>query len=65
MAAYDVFTTIDNMLMEPPTEVTDNTLTYHYRTLAAQAKHLHASYTPFTVALCRCPRFIITGYKNR
>ncbi len=43
-----VFTDIDDMLMEPLTEATDNTSVHSYCALAAQAKHLQASYITFT-----------------
>ncbi|QEE08108.1 hypothetical protein D1093_00195 [Bartonella kosoyi] len=55
-----IFSYIDNMLMEPLTETMDSI----YCALAAQAKHLHASYITFMARLCLCPRFIITGYKK-
>ncbi|QEE12775.1 integral inner membrane protein of type IV secretion complex (VirB6) [Bartonella krasnovii] len=56
-----IFSYIDNMLMDPLTEVTDNI----YCTLAAQLKELYTLYTSFMATLCHCPRFIITGYKTR
>ncbi|CDO49698.1 hypothetical protein BM1374166_02055 [Bartonella tribocorum] len=52
-----IFTRIDNMLMEPLTEITDNI----HCPLAAQLKELYALYITFMARLCRCPRFIITG----
>ncbi|UNF28895.1 hypothetical protein MNL13_06735 [Bartonella krasnovii] len=60
-----IFSYIDNMLMEPLTEATDNTPAYSYCALAAQAKHLHTFCIKFMARLCHCPRFIITGYNNR
>ncbi|WP_375641806.1 MULTISPECIES: hypothetical protein [unclassified Bartonella] len=56
-----VFSYIDNMLMNPITKTMDNT----YCALAAQLKELCVLYNRFMATLCRCPRFIITGYKNR
>ncbi len=56
-----IFTKIDNMLMDPITKTMDNI----YCALAAQAKHSHAFCITFMARLCHCPRFIITGYKNR
>ncbi|WP_139412426.1 hypothetical protein [Bartonella mastomydis] len=59
-----IFTDIDDMLVNPLTEATDNTSAHSYCALAAQAKHLHAFYITFMATLCHCPRFIITGYKK-
>ncbi|WP_375651755.1 hypothetical protein [Bartonella sp. LB28NMGDW] len=56
-----VFSYIDNMLMNPITKTMDNI----YCALAAQLKELYALYNRFMATLCPCPRFIITGYKNR
>ncbi|UNF35260.1 hypothetical protein [Bartonella krasnovii] len=60
MAAYDIFTMIDNMLTPPLIELTDNI----YCILDAQLKELYTLYTSFMATLCHCPRFIITGYKK-
>ncbi|WP_375667322.1 hypothetical protein [Bartonella sp. CL435QHHD] len=60
-----IFTKIDNMLMEPLTKTMDSTITHRYCALAAQLKELYALYNIFMATLCLCPRFIITGYKNR
>ncbi|VEJ41926.1 Uncharacterised protein [Bartonella elizabethae] len=59
-----IFTKIDNMLMEPLTEATDNTSAHSYCALAAQLKEPHRLYNRFMATLCHCPRFIITGYKK-
>ncbi len=59
-----VFTKIDNMLMDPITDTMNNTITHHYCTLAAQLKEPYKLYNRFMARLCRCPRFIITGYKK-
>ncbi|WP_375622651.1 hypothetical protein [Bartonella sp. TT119HLJHH] len=56
-----VFSYIDNMLMNPITKTMDNI----YCALAAQLKELCTLYNIFMATLCPCPRFIITGYKNR
>ncbi|WP_375682627.1 MULTISPECIES: hypothetical protein [unclassified Bartonella] len=56
-----VFSYIDNMLMNPITKTMDNI----YCALAAQLKEVYALYNIFMATLCLCPRFIITGYKNR
>ncbi|QEE08106.1 integral inner membrane protein of type IV secretion complex (VirB6) [Bartonella kosoyi] len=55
-----IFSYIDNMLTEPLTKTMDSI----YCALAAQLKEIYASYTTFMARLCRCPRFIITGYKK-
>ncbi|WP_375639109.1 hypothetical protein [Bartonella sp. MF74HXZ] len=64
MAAYDIFTKIDNGLMEPPTGTMDKAITHRYCALAAQLKEPYRLYNRFMARLCRCPRFIITGYKK-
>ncbi len=64
MAAYDIFTMIDNGLIEPLTKVMDSTITHRYCALAAQLKELYTLYNRFMARLCLCPRFIITGYKK-
>ncbi|WP_375693659.1 hypothetical protein [Bartonella sp. AP122HLJHH] len=56
-----IFSYIDNMLMEPLTKTMDNI----YCALAAQLKEPYQLYNRFIATLCPCPRFIITGYKNR
>ncbi|WP_375703270.1 hypothetical protein [Bartonella sp. AD13SXNS] len=56
-----IFSYIDNMLMDPLTKTMDNI----YCALAAQLKELYVLYNIFMARLCLCPRFIITGYKNR
>ncbi|WP_375672739.1 MULTISPECIES: hypothetical protein [unclassified Bartonella] len=60
-----IFTKIDNMLTESLTKTMDSTITHRYCALAAQLKELYALYNIFIARLCRCSRFIITGYKNR
>ncbi|WP_375664768.1 hypothetical protein [Bartonella sp. CL162QHHD] len=60
-----IFTKIDNMLMNPLAKTMDSTITHRYCALAAQLKELCALYNIFMATLCRCSRFIITGYKNR
>ncbi|WP_375629666.1 hypothetical protein [Bartonella sp. TT67HLJMS] len=55
-----IFSYIDNMLMDPITKTMDSI----YCALAAQLKELCALYNIFMARLCRCPRFIITGYKK-
>ncbi|WP_330169269.1 hypothetical protein [Bartonella grahamii] len=60
-----IFTDVDNMLMEPLTEAMGNAITHRYCTLAAQLKEPYRLYNRFMARLCRCPRFIITGYKNQ
>ncbi len=64
MAAYDIFTMIDNGLIEPLTKVMDDTITHRYCALAAQLKEHYRLYNRFMATLCLCPRFIITGYKK-
>ncbi len=59
-----IFTKIDNMLMGPLTEATDNTSAHSYCALAAQLKEPYRLYNRFMARLCLCPRFIITGYKK-
>ncbi|WP_375658596.1 hypothetical protein [Bartonella sp. MR30HLJHH] len=59
-----IFSYIDNMLMEPLTGTMDRTITHRYCALAAQLKGPHRLYNRFMATLCRCPRFIITGYKK-
>ncbi|WP_375701018.1 hypothetical protein [Bartonella sp. AA23NXGY] len=60
-----IFSYIDNMLMNPITKTMDSTITHRYCALAAQLKELCTLYSIFMATLCLCPRFIITGYKNR
>ncbi|WP_375684450.1 hypothetical protein [Bartonella sp. AP1QHHD] len=60
-----VFSYIDNMLMDPITKTMNSTITHRYCALAAQLKELRTLYNIFMATLCLCPRFIITGYKNR
>ncbi|WP_273791650.1 hypothetical protein [Bartonella sp. CM31XJBT] len=60
-----VFTWIDNMLMKPLTRIMDSAITHRYCALAAQLKAFYALYNIFMAALCLCPKFIITGYKNQ
>ncbi|SSZ39490.1 hypothetical protein [Bartonella grahamii] len=60
-----IFSYIDNMLMEPITKTMDSAITHHYCALAAQLKEPYRLYNRFMATLCLCPRFIITGYKNR
>ncbi len=55
-----IFTKIDNGLMNPITKTMDNI----YCALAAQPKEPYRLYNRFMARLCRCPRFIITGYKK-
>ncbi|VEJ41924.1 Uncharacterised protein [Bartonella elizabethae] len=55
-----VFSYIDNMFVNPLTEITDNI----YCALAAQIKKPYRLYNRFMARLCLCPRFIITGYKK-
>ncbi|WP_375614491.1 hypothetical protein [Bartonella sp. AC535YNZD] len=64
MAAYDIFTMIDNGLMEPLTETTNSTITHRYCALAAQLKEVYALYNIFMATICLCSRFIINGYKK-
>ncbi len=52
------------MLMEPLTKTMDSTITHRYCALAAQLKEPYRLYNRFMATLCRCPRFIITGYKK-
>ncbi|WP_375701864.1 hypothetical protein [Bartonella sp. AA89HNZF] len=59
-----IFTKIDNMLMDPLTKIMDSTITHRYCALAAQLKEPYRLYNRFMATLCRCPRFIITGYKK-
>ncbi|WP_375619958.1 hypothetical protein [Bartonella sp. TS25HLJMH] len=59
-----IFTKIDNMLMDPITKTMDSTITHRYCALAAQLKEPYRLYNRFMARLCRCPRFIITGYKK-
>ncbi|WP_375683954.1 hypothetical protein [Bartonella sp. CB15SXKL] len=60
-----VFTDIDDTVMESLAEAMDSTTTHRYCALAAQLKEPYRLYNRFMATLCRCPRFIITGYKNR
>ncbi|WP_375657597.1 MULTISPECIES: hypothetical protein [unclassified Bartonella] len=60
-----IFTDIDDTAMESLTKTMDSTITHRYCALAAQLKELYALYNIFMATLCLCPRFIITGYKNR
>ncbi|WP_041581506.1 hypothetical protein [Bartonella grahamii] len=59
-----IFSYIDNMLMEPLTKTMNDVITHHYCALAAQLKEPYRLYNRFMARLCRCPRFIITGYKK-
>ncbi|WP_330168211.1 hypothetical protein [Bartonella grahamii] len=61
----DVFSYIDNMLMDPITETMDSAITHRYCALAAQLKEPYRLYNRFMATLCLCSRFIITGYKNQ
>ncbi len=60
-----VFTDIDDTVMHSLTKTMDSTITHRYCALAAQLKEPYRLYNRFMATLCRCPRFIITGYKNR
>ncbi|WP_375630570.1 MULTISPECIES: hypothetical protein [unclassified Bartonella] len=60
-----VFTDIDDTVMESLAEAMDSTITHRYCALAAQLKEFCTFYNIFMATLCPCPRFIITGYKNR
>ncbi|WP_375654134.1 hypothetical protein [Bartonella sp. CM92QHHN] len=60
-----VFTWIDNTVMHSLTKIMDSAITHRYCALAAQLKEPYRLYNRFMATLCRCPRFIITGYKNR
>ncbi|WP_212112506.1 hypothetical protein [Bartonella queenslandensis] len=57
----DVFTDIDDMLMEPLTKTMDKTIASRYCVLAAQLKKLRSFYNKFMATLCLSPQFIITG----
>ncbi|WP_375662843.1 hypothetical protein [Bartonella sp. CL266QHHD] len=59
-----VFTWIDNTVMHSLTKIMDSTITHRYCALAAQLKEPYRLYNRFMARLCRCPRFIITGYKK-
>ncbi len=50
--------------MHSLTKTMDSTTTHHYCALAAQLKEPYRLYYRFMARLCRCPRFIITGYKK-
>ncbi|WP_375683840.1 hypothetical protein [Bartonella sp. AP285QHHD] len=60
-----IFTDIDDTVMESLTKTMNSTITHRYCALAAQLKELCTLYNIFMATLCLCPRFIITGYKNR
>ncbi|WP_375632000.1 hypothetical protein [Bartonella sp. AA74HLJMH] len=59
-----IFTWIDNTVMHSLTKTMDSAITHCYCALAAQLKEPYRLYNRFMARLCRCPRFIITGYKK-